>query len=389
MINTRRVIIVSYFIYLFLLMIFSYTQVDLNLTLSSQNFYQQIQQKLIYIGYFQRPLSTFILFLLIFFSFFFLGFFNYCYKKKILNFNIIKSLILITGICLLFSYPMFSHDLFNYIFDARIFTKYGLNPYELRALNFPQDDWIRFMHWTHRTNPYPLLWTIYSFIPSFLGLQIFIPTIVLFKFFVGFLPYILACWFIYKIADKLFSSKKEEILIYFAFSPIVIFDTLINAHNDVLMMVFALLAFYFLIKQKKFLAFLLLLISVFFKYATVVLFPIFLIKEIVKNISRKKLILGLNLALFLIIIFYSLKNEFQSWYLLWSLPFFVFLIDNFFWKMLGFFLQIAFLFFYLPYFYFGEWGFSIKSTKIIILLVTLLIFSSYVLFTKIAHKDRT
>ncbi len=391
MINTkliRRVLFLSYLIYLFLLLLFSYTQVDLNLTLSSQSFYQQIQQKLIYIGYFQRPLSSFILFLFLSASFLFLFIFSFFYKKKIINFDLIKKLILLTGLVLILSYPMFSHDLFNYIFDARIFTKYGLNPYEFRALDFPQDTWIRFMHWIHRTNPYPLVWTTYSLIPSFLGGQIFLPTFFLFKFFVGFLPYIWACWLVYKIADKLFNSKKEEILIYFAFSPVVIFDVLINSHNDLLMMVVALLAFLLIIKQKKILSLVALLLSVFLKYATIVLLPVFSMKLLIKKINFKKIILLASLALFSIIIFYSLKNEFQSWYLLWSFPFFVFLIDNNFWKRLGIFLQMTVLSFYLPFFYFGNWDFSIKRTKTIIILISLLIFSVNVFIKKISNKSR-
>jgi len=54
----------------------------------------------------------------------------------------------------LISYPAYSHDLFNYMFDAKIATFYQQNPYLYKALDFPTDPWLRFMHWTHRYYPY-------------------------------------------------------------------------------------------------------------------------------------------------------------------------------------------------------------------------------------------
>ena len=43
-------------------LIYTYTQVDLNLTLSNNTIYQSIQSQLTNIGYFNRPLSTKIFF---------------------------------------------------------------------------------------------------------------------------------------------------------------------------------------------------------------------------------------------------------------------------------------------------------------------------------------
>jgi len=145
---------VVYSLLLLFLIIYSYSQIDLNLTLSSNQLYQSIQQQLIYLGYFNRPLSTVVFTILLFLLFTFYFFILYLVNKKKVTLQKILLLVVLTCVILLFSYPAFSHDIFNYMFDARIVTKYYQNPYFHSALDFPNDLWTRFMHWTHRTYPY-------------------------------------------------------------------------------------------------------------------------------------------------------------------------------------------------------------------------------------------
>ncbi len=176
-----RVLIFLYTILLFCLTLFSYSQIDLNLTLSSNASYQSLQNQLIYLGYYNRPLSTLIYGVLIF-LFFILYFLilQLVRQKKFSLSHINYFLVLSLGI-LFFSYPAFSHDLFNYMFDARIVTKYHANPYLYKALDFPSDLWIRFMHWVHRTYPYGPVWLMVTLPFSYLGFEKFVPTLFAFK----------------------------------------------------------------------------------------------------------------------------------------------------------------------------------------------------------------
>src|SRR5690606_35288491 len=106
------------------------------------------------IGYFNRPLST--LFFLFVTSLLHLCYFGLIYqaKRHILIFSNIIKLVLITALLLLFAYPAFSYDLFNYIFNPRLLIHHHVNLYEFTALDFPDDLLTRFMHRTHRTYPY-------------------------------------------------------------------------------------------------------------------------------------------------------------------------------------------------------------------------------------------
>lgn len=134
---------------------------------------------MVYFGYYNRFWSTLVYILFILLLFYFYFFFQ---KKKI---NVLKTAFLI-GFLTLFSYPFLSHDFFNYLFDAKILTFYGKNPYQFSALDFPKDSWTRFMHWTHRTYPYGPTFLPITAIPSFFS--------------------VLAIYFLIRKKDKLLSA---------------------------------------------------------------------------------------------------------------------------------------------------------------------------------------
>src|SRR3989344_7816928 len=163
------------------LFLYSYTQVDLSLTLSQVSVWQGIQKAFQYVGYFNRPLSTYLFLGIIAFMFLL-----YCVTLRMVSKKIIdrstlwRIVILVSGI-LFVSYTAFSHDLFNYIFDAKILTHYHSNPYLHKALDYHGDPMLSFMHWTHRTYPYGPTWLFLTIPLSFIGFNIFLPTFYLFK----------------------------------------------------------------------------------------------------------------------------------------------------------------------------------------------------------------
>src|SRR3990170_7368597 len=61
----RNLAILLYGLTLGSLLIYSFSQIDLNLTLSGNPWYQAFQQRLIFLGYYQRPISTLIYLLVI------------------------------------------------------------------------------------------------------------------------------------------------------------------------------------------------------------------------------------------------------------------------------------------------------------------------------------
>lgn len=316
--------ILAYFLVLFLLSIYSYSQIDLNLTLLKTPWFLASKDVMVNLGYYNRPFSTVIFAILII-----LLFFGY-WKLRIGNWKLVIGII---GLLSLLSYPFLSHDFFNYMFDARIMTTYHLNPYFYKALDFPADDWIRFMQWTHRTFPYGPVWLIITLVPSFLGLGKFILTLLNFKLlFAG--TYLVCCYVINKLNPKN--------LYLFALNPLVIIEGLYSPHLDLVMLAFALLA---LVKFKWFNIFL----SVGTKFSTLTLLP-FLFFE-----NKKWFIDGLIIASYLGVIIQILNRELLPHYFL--VPFgFTVLSNNVKWHYLMIVLSIALLIIrYLPFIYTGQW----------------------------------
>ena len=292
---------ILYGLFLLVLSIYSYSLIDLNLTLINHPLWNKFRDMIIQLGYFHRDVSWNVYLILLVLAFLFHYFFIKNYKK----YNPFTLSIIIGGI-LLFAYPFLSHDLFNYLFDAKIFTFYHQNPYLKEALNFPSDPWIRFMHWTNRTYPYGPSFLLLTLIPSFLSFG---------KFLLSFLFYKMLVVLIFIWATASLNKVNKMWAMIFATNPLVIFEGIINGHNDMIAMSLALIAIIYLSKNKNIFAKILLLLSGGIKYVT---FPLlFLTKKSWLN----NLILLIEMG---ILVYMGVKMEIQPWYyltLLVLLPF--------------------------------------------------------------------
>lgn len=347
-----RFLTLSFWIFISALFLYSYTQVDLSLTLSRASIYQTIEKFFQYVGYFNRPLSTVIYLILLFL--FFIFYFLFLRLAKNITLKTLWITIFVLTVILTFSYNGFSYDLFNYIFDAKIFTHYHLNPYFYMALNFPHDPMLSFMHWTQRTYPYGPFWLLLTVPLSFLGLNFFLPTFFLFKILAS-ISFLGSCFLIYKIAKKL-NKDEKAILTAFAFNPLVIIEVLVSAHNDIEMMFFSLLAIYFFIDNKYIKSILSLFFSVGIKFATVFISPILIIYFLKKRKIDDKFFIWSVFFMLIGVIIASLRTTFQPWYLLYVLPFSVFLINKKYIFISIFILSITALLNYVPFLYTGNWN---------------------------------
>ncbi|MCL4338779.1 polyprenol phosphomannose-dependent alpha 1,6 mannosyltransferase MptB [Patescibacteria group bacterium] len=339
-----------------LLSVYSYSQIDLNLTLSSNHFYQFLQKQLIYLGYYQRPISVSVycvilssLYILYSLTLFLIG------KKKI-NFRQIITIITLACVFLFFSYPAFSYDIFNYMFDARIITLYHANPYSHSALNYPNDLWTRFMHWTHRTYPYGPVWILVTLPFSFLGFGKFVPTLLNFKL-MFLLSYLLNVFLIYKIAKKITPTNITASVAFFALNPLVIIESIVSPHNEVLMLTFLLAAIYlFFPKKKEISGFLAVLLSAGIKYVTLLLLPIFIFHKFRKvGLSRWGLYI-LYLLTLLGIGAEIIYREPYPWYFIPLVGITALVHKNFSLKLFTVFLTLGAMLRYSPFIFMGDYS---------------------------------
>jgi len=320
--NKLRLLFLSYALLLVGFFIYSFTQVDLSLTLSKLSIYQTVEKFLQYVGFFQRPLSTLIFIIIASLLFIFYCFFLYLAKKGRLKLKNLIILTILTAVILVFSYNAFSYDMFNYIFDARIVSHYQLNPYFHKPSDFASDPMLNFMRWTHRYYPYGPSWLILTVPLTFIGMGYFLPTFFLFKILMA-LSFLGSCYLIYKISAKIFPENELLNVIFFAFNPLILIESLVSAHNDIPMIFFILLSIYLFLQKKKVLSWVSNLFSIGVKFSTGALFPLFILIEFFDRTGRKinwekffiaSVILSLATALFA-----SLRTTFQPWYLVFPL----------------------------------------------------------------------
>lgn len=339
----------------------TWVMIDPNFTLYDHADWAVFRERMIAIGLFNRPLSSqlyltcmgllTVLHLLIVRKVPALS------LKQVMIFAIIIGAI--AGIC---SYPALSRDLFNYIFDAKIFTFYGKNPYLLRAMDFPIDENLRFMHWIHRTYPYGPVYLLISFIPSFLSMGRFSLAFFLFKgMHVGL--YALSVWCIYKI--------KPAAAIFFATAPLVLIEGLMSTHNDFVAVALGIIGMYYIHRGHLWRALIFMIASGLIKYFTLplVMIPSGLLigkyiltssqlsntklKMLPKILAQKNLVYYAFFGIVGLIMYVVHSGELHSWYILNLFVFTPFLYELLkLWQIFFTSLLVS----YYPYVVGGEWG---------------------------------
>lgn len=388
-----RLLQIGYLIVVMGLFLYSYTQVDLNLTLSEWSIWQVIQKFFQNIGYFQRPLSTalYIVIILLLYLFYFL-FLRLARIGGIRGIRGIWVLIITTTIIYTFSYNAFSYDIFNYMFDSKIVTYYHQNPYQHKALDYAGDPMLTFMHSTHRPYPYGPFWLLLTIPLSFLVSQFFLPTFFLFKALTS-LSFAGTAFFISRILKKI--SPQNEIfgVVFFALSPLVIIESLVSAHNDIVMIFLSIWSLYLLMNKNYFRSFILLILSIGVKFASIFLLPVFVyitIKQLRnQKIDFKKVLMVAFILMCASVVTTSFasginKNpELQPWYFLMLLPFAAFVVQKRIIVVLTFCISVAMLASYLPFLMMGEWPKDIVDLKVKLLTLSILIgILFYILFSK-------
>ena len=333
------VIPILYAILLGALSVYSYVLQDGNITFFNNSLWTTFRNAAVELGYHQRATSWYIFLGILILLF---AFHWYCIKraKKI---NPVKLALLISGI-LVFSYPLLSHDFFNYMFDAKILTYYHQNPYFHQALDYPSDPWIRFMHWVHRPYPYGPVFLAVTVVPAFLGMGKFVIHFFLLKATTA-LFYFISVYFLAKI-DKKYA-------LFFATQPLVIIEGLVSGHNEIVGLGFAFAGIYSIFNKPAWKGRVLMVLSALVKYMT----ASYLIIVQPKNKWAKWINIGAFIGTIGLILYPSYTVEIQSWYFL-NLLLFVVLYPNFIQRLQIFFAGL--LLSYYPYVMLGGWDSDYK-----------------------------
>ena len=339
----KKLLFLIYSLFLVCLTFFSYLFVDQNLSYlhglysgAASNYRSQV---------------TFLYILIIFLFFIFYFLFLWLIKKRHLVGKEVVSLIFITVIFTFFSYPsMLSYDIFNYITTAKVLFNYHENPYIIMPIEFVNDPYLLFTHAANKIALYGPFWTLLSGIPYLLGFGNFLLALFNFKL-MTVLFYIGVNYFVWKISKNMFSVA------LFSLNPLVVIETLVSGHNDIVMMFFTISSFFFLTKKKFRLSVIFFVMSIFIKYTTIVLIPVFIyifwqtLRK--KTVDWKKTFYLSSLLMLAAFFLSSIREEIYPWYAIWFLVFVNLIPQKRILLYLSFALSFGLLLRYVPFMLFG------------------------------------
>lgn len=232
-------------------------------------------------------------------------------KKELFTSKHIWYLIIGTAMILVWSYPALSNDIFNYIATAKVTFLYRENPYIIMPIDISNDPSFAFLHAANKVALYGPAWIALTAVPHLLAMGNLLLTLFTFKIFIIFW-YLTLSYLIWIV-----SEKKPWPLAFFALNPLVTLSTLVDGHNDVVMMALALASFMFLKRRRWAIAIILLTASIFIKGATVFLVPVFFMKKA----SWQRVWYWASIAMYMIFFLSPIREEIYAWYFIWPLTF--------------------------------------------------------------------
>lgn len=360
-----------YFFFLLLVVVFSYMFVDPNFPLPIPAWASFFNRGLTGTVLYGGMVGGFYIFYLYFLSMF---------RKKTDYGRQLKQLIIIQSIILLFSYPAFSYDIFNYIATAKVAFLYRENPYIVMPIELTNEPLLAFMHAANKTALYGPSWILLTAIPFLVGGKNIYLSIVAFKLFV-MLGYLGLSYVLYS-----FSKKNSFTTALFALNPLVVIETLIGGHNDVVMMFFMLFSFFLLTKRLYIFSVVSSIVSFLVKFATLFLLPVFCMVFITIAKNRKVPWETVWFRCFLLMaipfLLSPLREEIYSWYFIWPFTFLV-LTKNKWLQNLGIVLSLGLLLRFAPYVFYRRWDGLVPVIKIIVTLTPPVLYTLFTVVRKI------
>jgi hypothetical protein len=178
-----------------------------------------------------------------------------------------------SGAVLLYFYPLGSTDIWDYIIHGRMLALHHANPFVQVAANYPGDVFAWYAGWPFATSAYGPFWEVLAAATASLvpGPNI-IQGVVAFKILVG--VFLLAS--VGVVAMILRRVAPERALLgafLLAWNPVVLYETLGNGHNDIVMVFWMLAAIHMLIDRRYTLGILALIAGALVKFIPLLMIP--------------------------------------------------------------------------------------------------------------------
>lgn len=190
---------------------------------------------------------------------------------------------LILATTLIFSYPLTAIDLFIYAIRTRGWALYGLQPLATSPDSLPvSDPWLGLAgEWIDAASPYGPVWELLSLAGFHLSANSYLAHLLWLKM-VGVLAYLGTTALVYHTLKTLKPAWALMGTAAVAWNPLVLLESVQNAHNDIVMAFFLIAAIWVFLAYpgqiwRGILVCVLLVLSILVKFVTILVVPFFLI----------------------------------------------------------------------------------------------------------------
>lgn len=189
------------------------------------------------------------------------------------------------ALILIFSYPQTAIDLFVYAIRTRGWTRYGLLPFSVSPDALPASDpWLGLAgEWMDAASPYGPVWEWFSLAAYHIAGGEYFNHLLVLKI-IAALAYLGCAWLVYRILLAMRPRWAVAGCAFFAWNPLMLLESVQNAHNDILMIFFLLVAVWAFMQltkevEKRALFSLLFIVafalSILVKFSTLIVLPFF------------------------------------------------------------------------------------------------------------------
>ncbi|MBI5301045.1 MAG: DUF2029 domain-containing protein [Chloroflexi bacterium] len=180
------------------------------------------------------------------------------------------------NVILLWLYPVDAADIFDNIIHGRMQAYYAANPFYQTAIEFEQDRFFKYVAWEYFPSAYGPGWEwIAANVARAAGEDV-VANVIAFKL-VGVFAYAATTALIAMTLRQHARGRALYGALFFAWNPMVLYATVGNGHNDVVMVLFIALGFYFHACRRFTFAALALTAGALIKFIPVLLLPIILV----------------------------------------------------------------------------------------------------------------
>ncbi len=189
------------------------------------------------------------------------------------------------SVTLLLVYPWGAADLYDYALTGKLLAHYRVNPFVVPPASFAEEPWLAYAPWAHATVAYGPVWVILAAVAGRVAGDDLLASVLTFKL-MAWLFYWLAILLVILISRHRAGGNTLADMLFFAWNPLVLLETMTNGHNDVIMVAFVLLALLLVARRRTAWAFASLAASALVKFMSAAISPLLVINQWQRHNTR-------------------------------------------------------------------------------------------------------